>query len=67
MFNFGMFLLVLGAVFVYATGAIVKILKKTSPNSILVVKLVGLGFSVVGAILMFLGQFPERLQFLRLF
>ncbi|KAB3529875.1 hypothetical protein [Alkaliphilus serpentinus] len=66
MFNFGIFLLLLGAVLVYATVPIIKIFNITTTKGILVVKLSGLALAVIGAIIMFFAQFPQRLEFLRL-
>ncbi|SCY69618.1 hypothetical protein [Alkaliphilus peptidifermentans] len=66
MFQFGMIFLFIGALMVYATGLIVRIIKRPPFNNVLFVKISGLVFTIIGAIMIFLSQYPEKLEFLRI-
>ncbi|WP_192930190.1 hypothetical protein [Alkaliphilus pronyensis] len=54
MFQLGIVFLLIGALMVYATGIIIKIIKKAPFNNVLYVKLCGLVFTIIGAIMIFL-------------
>ncbi|AOY76208.1 hypothetical protein [Clostridium formicaceticum] len=66
MFQLGLFLLLIGTVLVYATGMICKVLKITTIKGILFVKVGGLVLAALGAILLFLDEIPDKLQFLQI-
>lgn len=66
MFQFGIILLFIGAVLVYGTRSVSRILKMSTTKQLLAIKLSGLIIALVGAIMLLLSQFPERLQFLRI-
>lgn len=66
MFYAGLLLIIAGAVMVYGTAFVSKQLKITTIKGILAVKVGGLLITILGAIVIFIAQYPERLQFLRI-
>ncbi|AKL94287.1 hypothetical protein CACET_c07770 [Clostridium aceticum] len=66
MFRFGLILLLIGAIFVYATAMISRVLKITTVKGILMLKVSGLVLAILGAVLLFLNEIPDKLQFLQI-
>ncbi|SET77729.1 hypothetical protein SAMN05660297_03474 [Natronincola peptidivorans] len=66
MFQMGLLLVLLGAVLVYGTGIISKIFKVTTTKGILILKIGGLLLAIMGAVLLFYNEVPEKLEFLRI-
>ncbi len=65
-FYIGVFFIILGAVMVYGTAAIAKRFNITTVKGILSVKVGGLLVTILGAIIIFIAQYPERLRFLNI-
>ena len=66
MFYIGLSLIIIGAIMVYGTGIIIKKFNITTVKGILTVKIGGLLVTILGGVFIFLAQFPEKLQFLRI-
>lgn len=66
MFYLGVFLIIIGALMVYRTPILSKLMNITTTRGILTIKVCGLLITILGAFIIFLAQFPERLQFLRI-
>lgn len=66
MFEIGIALLLVGAVLVYGTAPITRIFKITTTKGILIIKIGGLVIAILGAVLLFLNDVPEKLQFLKI-
>lgn len=66
LFYLGLSLIVIGAIMVYGTRIIVKRFNITTIKGILTVKIGGLLVTILGGVFIFLAQFPEKLQFLRI-
>lgn len=65
-FYIGVFFIILGAVMVYGTATIAKRFNITTVKGILSVKVGGLLVTILGAIIIFIAQYPERLRFLNI-
>ncbi|MGV8145938.1 MAG: hypothetical protein ACLKAK_04030 [Alkaliphilus sp.] len=67
MYLVGSIFLFIGAFLVYMTSPILSLLKRKEGKMMLYVKVTGLVFAIIGAILLFLSNRPETLEFLRIF
>ncbi|MCD5410429.1 MAG: hypothetical protein LRZ93_02075, partial [Clostridiales bacterium] len=67
MYLVGSIFLFIGAFMVYMTSPILQLLKRKEGKMILYVKVAGLVVAIIGAILLFLSDRPEVLEFLRIF
>jgi|GEM_PF-6821717 len=66
MFIVGIIFLLVGAIMVYASKQIVAIIGKGFSNQ-LIIKTVGLIFAVIGIGFILHGDFPENLNFIKIF
>lgn len=66
MFYLGLLLIIIGAFMVYGTPILSRIMNISTARGLLIIKVGGLLITILGAILIFIAQFPERLQFLRI-
>lgn len=66
MFYIGLLSIIMGAFVVYGAPLLSKIMNTTTKRGLLIIKAGGLLIAILGAILVFIAQFPERLEFLRI-
>lgn len=67
MFVMGISLILAGSLFVYGAKLIARLVPVKRQHPILWIKSVGLVCAVIGILVLFQGEFPKNLEFLRIF
>ncbi|KXG73639.1 hypothetical protein [Thermotalea metallivorans] len=67
MFGMGISFILVGSLFVYGAKLIVRLIPVKKQYTILWIKAVGLLCAVIGTLVLFQGEFPRHLEFLRIF
>ncbi len=65
MFHVGLILIIVGAILVYGTGLITKLVPGMGQKRGLQIKFIGFTFAVAGAVIIFRSEVPSYLRFIR--